>query len=156
MNEKLPDVSAIEKELDNVLSKFRRGIISDLTFEEAADRLVPEIAKGHSYQFVGRVGLFCPVIDGAGGGILLRNQNDRYYAITGTKKRDGTPYRWLEAELVEKLDMADKIDRSYYDSLVDDAIEAISKYGDFLTFISDDPLAAYMNVPEGAEEIPFA
>jgi hypothetical protein len=156
MNEKLPDVSAMEKELDNVLSKFRRGIISDLTFEEAADRLVPEIAKGHSYQFVGRVGLFCPVVDGAGGGILLRNQNDKYYAITGTKRRDGTPYRWLEAELVEKLDMADKIDRSYYDSLVDDAIEAISKYGDFLSFISDDPLAAYMNVPEGAEEVPFA
>ena len=123
---------------------------------DISEHLLPQIEKGHSYQFIGRVGLFCPVVDGAGGGLLVRQQNDKYYAVTGTKRRDGTPYRWLEAELVEKLDMADKIDRSYYDSLVDDAIDAISKYGSFDTFISDDPLAQYMNVPDGLEEVPFA
>lgn len=156
MNEKLPDVSMLEKELDDALTKFRKGKISDLTFNDACGRLLPEIEKGHSYQFVGRVGLFCPVIDGVGGGLLLRNQNDKYYAVTGTKRKDGTPYRWLEAEQVQKLDISDKIDRSYYDSLVDDAVAAISKYGDFNVFVSDDPLANYMNVPEGPEEIPFA
>ena len=156
MNEQLPDVSALEKELDGALSKFRRGKISDLTLNDISEHLLPQIEKGHSYQFIGRVGLFCPVVDGAGGGLLVRQQNDKYYAVTGTKRRDGTPYRWLEAELVEKLDMADKIDRSYYDSLVDDAIDAISKYGSFDTFISDDPLAQYMNVPDGLEEVPFA
>ena len=31
----------------------------------------------------------------------------------------------------------DDIDRSYYNSLVDDAVEEISKYGDFEMFISD-------------------
>lgn len=156
MNEQLPDVSLLEKQLDDALSKFRKGKISDLTLNDISNQIKPLIDAGHSYKFVGRVGLFCPVADGAGGGLLVRQQNDKYYAVAGSKRKDGTPYRWLEAELVEKLDMADKIDRSYYDSLVDDAVEAISMYGSFDAFISDDPLAQYMNVPEGAEEIPFA
>lgn len=156
MNEKLPDVKAYEKELDNALAKFRSGKISDLTLNDISARVVPEIEKGHSFQFIGRVGLFCPVIDGTGGGILWRKQNDKYYAIPGTKRKDGTPYHWLEAELVEKLDLADKIDVSYYDRLVEEAIEAISECGSYDQFISDDPLAKYMNVPSGAEEMPFA
>ena len=53
------------------------------------------------------------------------------------------------------------IDRSYYDNLVDDAVETISKYGDFEWFISDKPYVVtprdeFMNIPEDAdEEIPF-
>ena len=31
------------------------------------------------------------------------------------------------------------IDRSYYDNLVNAAVETISKYGDFEWFVSDDP-----------------
>ena len=49
------------------------------------------------------------------------------------------------------------IDESYYISLVDEAIELISQYGDFEMFVSDDPLAQYMNIPENSdEEIPFS
>ena len=58
----------------------------------------------------------------------------------------------------------DIIDRSFYDALVNDAIEAISKYGDYEWFVSDDPYIAkekplpdFMNIPDGyEEEIPFA
>ena len=58
----------------------------------------------------------------------------------------------------------DIIDRSFYDALVNDAIEAISKYGDYEWFVSDDPyitkekpLPDFMNIPDGyEEEIPFA
>lgn len=162
MNEKLPSVVELEKQLENVKSKFRSGKISDLTFESMVKDLEPRIAEGHSYQFIGRVGLFCPVVKGVGGGELYRQQNDKYYSVAGTKKKDGTLYRWLEAELVEKLGLQDKIDISYYDSLVEDAVSAITIAGKsqgrtFETFMADDPLAPYMNVPEGgAEELPFA
>ena len=41
--------------------------------------------------------------------------------------------------MVRELEKEDDIDRSYYDRLVDNAVEAISQYGDFEWFISDDP-----------------
>lgn len=101
----------------------------------------------HDYRFIGRVGLFCPVKEGSGGGILLREDTDtegnlKYNAVVGSLKPDKTPYRWLEAEMVSKLDKQDCIDRSYYDKQVDDAVEAISKFGDFEWFVSDEPKVA--------------
>jgi hypothetical protein len=44
----------------------------------------------HDYHFVGKAGLFCPVVEGSGGGILLRENNGKFYAATGSKG-----YRWL-------------------------------------------------------------
>lgn len=84
----------------------------------------------HNYQFVGRVGLFCPITEGAGGGLLLRTKDDKFYAVTGTKG-----YRWLEAEVVDTLKLHDKIDQSYSDAIVKDAIEHISNFGDFYKFV---------------------
>ena len=88
----------------------------------------------HNYQFVGRVGQFCPIKPGRNGGILYRKADDKYYAVTGTKG-----YRWLESEMVKELGKEGDIDLSYYDKLVDAAVESISKYGDFEWFVSDDP-----------------
>ena len=88
----------------------------------------------HNYQFVGRVGQFCPIKTGRNGGILYRKADDKYYAVTGTKG-----YRWLESEMVKELGKEGDIDLSYYDKLVDAAVESISKYGDFEWFVSDDP-----------------
>ena len=84
----------------------------------------------HNYVFIGKTGLFCPIKPGCGGGILLRDQNDKYYSVTGTKG-----YRWLEAETVVNLNKQGDIDESYYRKLVDDAIATISKYGDVEQFI---------------------
>ena len=97
----------------------------------------------HAYQFVGRVGSFCPIKDGMGGGVLVREGKDKegnvkYDSVTGTLKPDKTPYRWLEAEFVKTMGKEDIIDRSYYDKLVDAAVETISQYGDFEWFVSDD------------------
>jgi len=86
----------------------------------------------HNYQFVGRVGLFCPVEPGTGGGLLMREKDGKYYAATGSKG-----YQWLEAEAVQALGLSDQIDTSYHDSLVTDAIEHISKFGDFDEFVSE-------------------
>ena len=87
----------------------------------------------HNYQYVGRIGLFCPMISGVGAGVLLREKDGKYYAATGTKG-----YRWMEAEMVKTLGLEDKIDRSYYDNLVDDAVDAINQFGDFEWFVSND------------------
>ena len=153
MNEALPDVSDLEKELDKAVQKYKKGLLSDISYDEIKARLEPEIEEGHSYQFVGRVGSFCPIKPGLGGGVLYRKQDGKYYAAAGTKG-----YRWLESETVRDLENArDMIDESYYISLVDDAVDTISQYGDFEMFVSDDPIAKYMNVPESVEdEIPFA
>ena len=90
-------------------------------------------------EFVGRIGRFCPIKPGCGGKELLRESKDKdgnikYGAATGTKG-----YFWLESETVKTLNKENDIDRSYYDKLVDDAVSAISQYGDFEWFISDDP-----------------
>jgi energy-coupling factor transporter ATP-binding protein EcfA2 len=83
----------------------------------------------HNLKFVGRVGQFCPIQIGFGGGILYRVKNDKYYAVTGTKG-----YRWKESEIVKDLDYKSLIDYGYFHDLVDKAIENISKYGDFNIF----------------------
>ena len=41
--------------------------------------------------------------------------------------------------MVKELEKEDGIDRSYYDKLVNEAVETISQYGDFEWFVSDDP-----------------
>jgi len=87
-------------------------------------------ADEHNYVFIGKTGLFCPIKKGCGGGLLMRDQNGKYYSVTGTKG-----YRWLEAETVKNLHKEKDIDDSYYKKLVDDAIDTISKYGDVEQFI---------------------
>lgn len=90
---------------------------------------LPEDA--HNYKFVGRVGRFSPIKPGCGGGLLLRKTDKGYSAATGSKG-----YRWMESEEVKKLGKEKDVDRSYYDRLVDEAVETISQYGDFEQFIS--------------------
>lgn len=112
----------------------------------------------HCYHFVGKVGQFCPVKAGSDGGLMYREGKDKdgnikYYSVGGTKR-----YRWFESEVVRNLHMEDKIDISYYESMCDKAIEAISKFGDYTWFVSDDPyiLPVYVNDrPAYEEEVPF-
>jgi hypothetical protein len=92
----------------------------------------------HNYRFVGKVGSFCPIKPGCGGAELLRegkakDGSKKYDAVTGS-----SDYRWLEAEMVKELGKEDDIDISYYNNLVDKAVEAISNFGDFEWFVSDD------------------
>lgn len=101
------------------------------------DEKLPE--NEHDYRFVGKVGSFCPIKPDCGGGVLYREGKDKegnvkYSAATGSKG-----YRWLESEVVKTLEKEADIDRSYYDKLVNDAVDVISQYGDFEWFVSDDP-----------------
>lgn len=129
MNEDLPDVSAEEKELDKLMKQYK----GSETLPPEIDELKEEIAKGHNYIFVGKVGQFCPIKPGCGGGLLCREKDCKYYAATGSKG-----YRWLESETVKNLKKENDIDKTYYNKLVDDAVTAISEFGDFEWFVSDD------------------
>ena len=86
----------------------------------------------HNLQFIGKVGLFAPVKPGCGGGLLLREKEGKYNAAEGTKG-----YRWLEAEVIEKLGKEKDVNEDYYRRLVDQAVKDISKFGDFEWFVSD-------------------
>ena len=99
----------------------------------------------HNYIFVGKVGQFCPMKPGSGGGQLMREKDGKYFAATGTKG-----YRWMESEMVKNLGKEDEIDISYFESLADDAKMAISEYGDFDAFVSEAP---YLDIQ--SDELPF-
>lgn len=159
-NENLPDAEPLEKELakcDKALKDIwgpkweqRIKLYSDIRpddwekygiTQEMVDqsndimrnrnRLTDEISKGHNYVFIGKAGLFCPMISGAGGGLLMREKDGKYSSATGTKG-----YRWMESEVVRELHKENDIDRRYYAALVDEAIATISEYGDFEVFAS--------------------
>ena len=136
-----------------------------LDMNEGMPRVKPEegqkpdkdgLVEDHNYIFIGRVGSFCPIKPGCGGGLLMREKDGKYYAAPGTKG-----WRWQEAEVVRETHKEGDIDGSYYISLVDAAIDTISEYGDFNLFASDDPYprpapADFMNVPVSDEEpVPF-
>lgn len=83
------------------------------------------------YKFIGRSGQFCPVIEGVGGGRLLRAQADKYYSAS-----DADGYLWLESETVRNIGSEDWINEGYYRKKVDEAVEDLSVFGDFEAFTS--------------------
>lgn len=155
MNENLPDVSEAEKIKtlrrmpSNQISKAEYNRLNgkssygfkwlDVSNEELNDM----IASGHNYHFIGKVGQFCPIKPGCGGGILLRETENKktgekgYAAATGSKG-----FRWLESEMVRELGKENDIDRTYYNNLVDEAVKSLSSYGDFERFVADEPFVS--------------
>lgn len=139
MNEGMPDVSALEEKKQKLEKKYKDEngeYPMDICLE--IEELRKEIEKGHNYIFVGRVGSFCPVVSGVGGGILLRETENKQTGEKGYAMATGsTGYRWMESEMVRELHKESDIDRSYYNRLVDEAINTIDQYGDFEWFASD-------------------
>jgi len=143
-NEALPDVSEYEKLLElrdknpDKLTKKEQALLLEFS-SLSDDELREKISIGHDYRFVGKVGNFCPIKAGCGGRELVRlgqdkKGNPKYSAATGSKG-----FRWLEAEMVKTLGKEGDIDLTYHNKLVDDAVDAISQYGDFEQFVSDEP-----------------
>jgi len=165
MNEDLPDVTGYEKEHD----KLWKDITNDnLPHDDnmkrkcnRADEIQHLISQGHDYHFIGKVGAFCPIRPGCGGGLLMREKDGKYYAATGSKG-----YRWLESEMVHSLHREMDIDQSYYAKMCDEAIDAISGYCDFEWFRSNDPYVRgdlyvkenfpiQLDEPDNPDDIPF-
>ena len=61
----------------------------------------------------------------------MREKDGVFHSAGGAKG-----FRWMESEMVQELGLEDRVDRSYYDKLVDAAVDNISKFGDFEWFIS--------------------
>ena len=141
MNETLPDVTDAEKQLEKLQKEYKKlyKLWQEENIRDGSEQLdgldmdiedcKKEISKGHNYIFIGRVGQFCPIKDGCGGGILVREKDGKYHAVGGTKG-----YRWLESEMVKSMNWGDMIDRRYYEDLVEKAKEAIEKYSDLEWF----------------------
>lgn len=145
MNEGFPDVTEYENELKNrqynenkqSLEKFHPKKLNPNFGEYTNADLEKYISDGHHYEFVGKAGAFVPIKPGFGGGILYRvakdtNGNLKYYAAAGTKG-----YRWLEKEIAVAREKMGDVDFSYFNSLVDDAVNDISKYGDIGWFLDE-------------------
>ena len=138
MNESLTVQTEVEKELAEREKIYKKvGKTTDYipyknpAFMNVTDEELKKIADtGHNYIFVGKVGRFCPIKPGHGGGVLCREQDGKYHAATGSKG-----YRWLESELVKELRSEDDIDTKYFKELVNEAIKEIENYGDFEAFV---------------------
>lgn len=153
MNEKLIEELGDDVRLEKDLTKA----IKNGSDEDYISELQQEIDKRHNYTFIGKVGRFCPIKPGHGGGLLCREKDGKYYAATGSKG-----YRWLESEMVEKLEKQSSIDEGHFIEMVDTAIDAISKFGDYGWFVSDDPYISpdyikgeYGMYPFYDEDLPF-
>lgn len=128
------DYKRINRELNRAIRKHAdENDILDL--ENGLELYGQMIEECHNYIFIGRVGQFCPIKPGFNGGAMYyKNEAGKYLAVNGTKG-----YRWMESEVVRTLDYKNIIDTSYYDTLVKEAIDTISFYGDVDWFCSDEP-----------------
>lgn len=96
---------------------------------------VRQVSKGHiiiqydddSFKFVGRFGEFIPTKKG---GVLYRLNDDKEYAVTGTKG-----WLWEESGTVIKERL--EIDTSYANFLVNSAKKTIEKFGSFEEFVKE-------------------
>ena len=80
-----------------------------------------------SMRHLGRTGRFLPVLEG--GGTLYRVNDDKFYAVAGTKG-----YQWMDAEIARTKDDL-KIDMSYFEKLSTEAVKAIEAFGSFDDFV---------------------
>ena len=153
-NENLPDGSNYEKEyskLDSKVKKMRKdGLEPGKDILEQMEELKESISHCHNYRFIGRVGAFCPIRPGMGGGILVRINNDKPYAVQGT-----TGYRWLESEVALNLGIEERVDMSFFENLANEAKEAINNYGDGFEAFVNGPVPAIDWSIESDDDLPF-
>lgn len=146
MNENLPDVSEYEKQRENLLKNEKVCPID----------ILDKIAGGHDYHFIGKAGQFCPIKSGCGGGILLRETENKKTGAKGYASATGSKgFRWLESEMVRQLDKQNDIDRNYYNHMVDEAVKTLSNYGDFERFVADEPYISDNTPPWLGPDEPF-
>lgn len=89
--------------------------------------------SAEAMRFVGRSGVFVPVLEEFGG-ILYRSYEDKLHAVQGTKGRF-----WMEAEEFMFHDEEERekmIDMDYFEKLAEEAVLTINKFGDFESFVS--------------------
>lgn len=132
LNENLSTEFTDEYErLTKVRKKYEKDGRDTTEIDEKIDSCAKAMENEHNYIFIGKVGNYCPIKPGCGGGKLLREKDGKYSAVTGTKD-----HRWLESETVRANKRENDIDLSYYIRLVDEAKDTIAEFGDVEMFIS--------------------
>lgn len=102
----------------------------------------------HHYVFVGGTGSFVPIKPGCGGGLLVKDQDGKMNAVTGTKG-----YRWMEEETLRNdIHAEEMIDKTYFIDLANEAIASINEWGDFEKFASGEDISP---VVEEKEPLPW-
>lgn len=90
-------------------------------------------------QFVGKVGQFTPVLEGQGGGVLVRKGTDRKGNETYSAAEGSSGYFWIESEMLkDDPDWKNKVNFEYYEKLVNKAAEAIAAHGTLSWFLNPD------------------
>jgi hypothetical protein len=88
-------------------------------------------------HFIGRSGRFVPVREGVnGGGRLYRINDEKAYAVAGTKN-----YIWMEATMARHLEAEGLIDMDYFDGLAEEAKLTIEKFTGFEAFVRNNKVA---------------
>ena len=109
----------------------REAVVFDDLCETKTVTTSLHIDYGDGPVFVGKAGQFTPVVEGAGGGTLLREKDGAFSAVGGTKG-----YLWMESEMVRRLGKQDMVDMSYYTKLADAARSKIAQFGDVEWFLN--------------------
>jgi len=94
---------------------------------------VPAFMDTGEKHYVGKGGVFTPVMPGTGGGQLVREKKDKsgFDAVAGTKG-----FYWLEADMVKALGKEHQIDKSYFETLVNEAYDSLMNYCDVEWFLA--------------------
>lgn len=111
-------------------SVIKGAMYLDLAYER------PMVLHEHlkEMQFIGRSGLFVPVVEGTkGGGRLYRVNDEKAYAVAGTKN-----YIWMEAEMARQFGSELSIDMNYFEGLAEEARLAIEKFTGFGGFVQTE------------------
>ncbi|UTN92060.1 DNA primase/polymerase [Arthrobacter phage Darby] len=105
-----------------------------IDFTTVDDGLLEPYSNENRMHHIGKGGLFTPIIPGKGGGQLVREKKDKsgFDAVAGTKG-----FYWMEAEMVKNLGKEADVDKSYFETLVNEAYDTLGKYGDVEWFLSD-------------------
>ena len=144
LNYNLPDVTDLEKQLKDYERKYKKGELSDTTWEsEELFKLRDDISAGHDMFFIGKVGNFIPVNEDAGdkSGVLYRVKDGSNYAPPMS-----TGFRFYPTELARKTwgdDICNYIDMRFFDTMANEAVDTIRKFAineeNLNWFISDEP-----------------
>ena len=104
---------------------------SDLCETKSVSKGAIYLDNNGELQFVGRVGQFCPMVEGTpGAGPIYRVQDGKNYAVAGTKG-----YLWMESGKVKEYGLEDHIDMNYFDKITHDAESDLIAFGDIQAFL---------------------
>jgi len=100
-----------------------RSVVKGAMYLDKSGAEEPDYTK---MRHIGKTGLFVPVL--SGGGKLYRVNEEKYYAVSGTKG-----HLWMEADAAVEVGEQDdlEIDMSYFEKLRGDAVKAIEQFGSF-------------------------